>query len=687
MKVFRILLLILFITTANEGFSQKDFTREAEAAYKSENYYSAIDLFKKAYSKEKDRDTKIDIIFKIAQCYRFIQDHEQAEVWYGKAIKAQHPDPKATLYLAQVIKAQGRYDDAIAEYNEYLAKNPGDPMALEGVKSCETGQKWKDNPTEYEVENVRLLNSKESDFSPMWASKKYDELIFTSTRDGSMGSAIDSRTGGNFSDLYFAELDRKGKWSTPQALEAPVNSEDNEGAVTFDDRYSNIYFTRCRQEKNEALGCFIMTARKQGRGWAEPEKLEFGAADSFVIAHPAMLPDGETMLFVADIPGGQGGKDIYISSYDRREKTWSEPVNLGGDINTPEDEMFPFVRENGDLYFASNGHSGMGGLDIFHAQKTGKNKWGNVENMKAPINSSADDFGLIFEGNKDKGFFSSNREGGRGSDDLYVFKKPPIIYALQGTVTDVDTQEPIQDATVKLVGTDGTSVEVKTDQTGFYIFAEKEGSDERYIQENTSYTILVSKDDYLNSKGQETTVGVNKSTAFVHDFVLQSIKAEEITFPKVLYDLGKYTLREESKDSLDYLYQTLVDNPNIVIELAAHTDARGSDESNEILAQRRAQSCVDYLVSRGIDADRMVAKGYGERKPYEGMFNGKQVTLTEEYINSLPSEELREEAHQTNRRTVFSVLRDDYVPQKEEEAEPEGDGSEGQEQAPQEDGQ
>tara|TARA_B110000046_G_scaffold25774_2_gene25471 strand:+ start:33 stop:2063 length:2031 start_codon:yes stop_codon:yes gene_type:complete len=661
MKIFKYFLPIIFTCFIGNLSAQEDATIEADGAFSNEAYFSAVSLYKKAYSKEHDRTHKIAIIYKIARSYHMVQDFAQAEVWYDKAIKAKHPDKDVQLYFAEVIQAQGKYDEALAQYNKFNAKNPNDERGLEGAKWCKIGQEWDNNPTDYEIENVKLLNSKNMDFAPTWGSKKHDEMIFSSTRDGSFGNSIDTRTGDSYSDLYSAKIDRKGKWSSPTAIKEPVNSEVNEGTATFNAKFSTMYFTRCPDEKNTVLGCYLMSTTRRGKEWDEPVKLEF-APDSIVVGHPAMLPDGITMVFVSNMEGTYGGEDLWFATYDKKAKTWSAPENLGSGINTSGDELYPYIRDNGDLYFSTSARKGMGGLDIYSAEKTGKNKWGNIQNIKAPINSYSDDFGILFDGNKDKGFFSSNRPGGRGSDDIYTFKKPPIIYVLQGTIKDVETKEKISNATIKLIGTDGASVELKSDQTGFYIFAEMDGVN-RYINENTSYTIFVSKEGYLNSKGQETTVGVLKSTAFVHDFVLQSIKADEITFPKVEYDLAKWNLREQSKDSLDFLYQTLFDNPQITIELSAHTDARGGDDANMTLSQKRAQSCVDYLVQRGVEAERMTAAGYGEGQPYHGNFNGQVVTVNEEYINGLDAS-LKEAAHQINRRTVFKVLTDDYVSNK-----------------------
>ena len=389
------------------------------------------------------------------------------------------------------------------------------------------------------------------------------------------------------------------------------------------------------------------------------------------------------MFFASDLPGGKGGKDIWVVKYDKTSKSFGEPINVVG-VNTENDELFPFIKDDGTLYFSSTGYQGMGGLDIYKAEKTGDTEWANVENLKFPINSEANDFGIFYMGNKEKGYFSSDRKGGKGGADIYSFKLPPIIYTLQGTVIDVACKTPIANATVKLIGTDGSSVEVLTDANGFYKLEEKENGD-RYISENTSYTILVEKRvgdvkkvteecgtsdyvkrKYLNSKGQETTISVERSTAFVHDFELQCSNCGDIKFRTVLYPLGKAELlvdgQVNSKDSLNDLYQTLIDNPNIVIELAAHTDARGSEKSNQELSQRRAQTCVDYLVEKGIAVDRLQAVGKGENAPLVVVRNGVTTTYSESYINGLGSKAAKEAAHQLNRRTVFRVLRDDYEP-------------------------
>ena len=669
-----VLLLFCFV-----GFAQKEFTKEADASFKSGAYFAAIPLYKKAYIKETKTAIKGQILFNIAECYRQIQDPVQAEVWFQKAIKFGHPDPKATLYLADVIKAQGRYDEAIVEYNKYKAKEPGDSRGADGVKSCELSVQWEKDQTstKFKVENEVLLNSKEYDFSPTWADKNYKSLIFTSTREGSAGKDPDGITGENFSDLFESKRDKRGKWGVPTPVQGAVNSPGNEGSASFNKRKNQIYFTRCESAEKKVLVCNIYTAKKQGKAYAEPTRLEF-VHDSVNCGHPYVSKDDQYLFFASDMLGGQGGKDIFYSKYIKKEKKWSEPVNLGPEVNTPGNEMFPYLKDDGTLYFSSDGHLGMGGLDIFSAEKLGEEKWGKVENMKSPINSAANDFGIIFEGNKNRGFLTSNRKDTKGGDDIYHFYMPPTIFIIQGVVTDVDDKTPLKSAKVKLIGTDGSSVETETDELGFYIFDKIEGTSDRYIQENTAYTMVVSKDadpadvnskGYLQSKGQETTIGVPKSTTFVHDFALQCANCGEISFKTVLYELGKWDLMVNetvnSKDSLNDLYQTLIDNPTIVIELSAHTDSRGGNQANLTLSQKRAVSCVEYLVSKGIDPARLQPKGYGE----------EDLKVTDEVINSLPTLEEREAAHQQNRRTVFKVLSTDYVPKPKEEAPaPDGGG-------------
>ncbi len=647
----RFLALSFFLIVAAVGMAQHKLTLEADAQFEGENYYTAIELYKKAFSKEKDKAKKVEILYKIGRGYHLMEDLKQAEVWYKKAIKANYDNPEVYLYLAQVKEAEGRYDEAIVDYQKYLEFKPNDPIAKRGVEECKLAQEWMDNPTEHIITNEALLNSKFEDFSPTYADKKYNALIFTSTREGSTGDQLDSRTGQNFSDLYYSKRDRKGKWSVPVKLNETINTEANEGSACLNRKRNTIYFTRCGVDKHKAMGCAIYYAPKMGQKWGEAVQIHIN--DSATIGHPAIAPDDSYLIFASDMEGGQGGKDLWYITYDKKSKTWDTvPKNLGPEINTPLDEIFPFVRADGTLYFASNGHYGMGELDIFKAEKIGDMQWGNVENLKYPINSPANDFGIIFEGNRERGFFTSSRDGGRGSDDIYSFYIPPRVYVIQGTVKDVDTNEPIPGATVTLKGSDGTVVEVKTDELGFYKFDNKEGSKERIVLEGVTYEIVVSAPDYLVGKGKESTVGVEESTTFVHDFGLQSIRKDEIRFPEVLYDLDKWELRPESKDSLNFLYQVLIDNPTIVIELAAHTDSRGSAEYNLELSQKRAESCVNYLISKGIDPERLVPKGYGET----------QLIFSDEDIAKLETEEEREAAHQKNRRTVFRVLRTDFVP-------------------------
>jgi len=658
MKIIRIIGVFTLITVLSLTVNaQKNYKLDADVAFSGLKYYQAIEMYKKAYTKETKAAVKAEILFQIAECYRLKDDGKQASVWYSKAIKAKYDDPIAIYYVADILKSEGKYEEAIVEFNKYKAAKPSDKRADMGIKSCESSKKWKDNPTRIVVNPMPLLNSEDYDFSPSFADNKFEELYFTSTRQGSAGANVSDVTGTNFDDIYQTKRDKKGKWSEPTVLNETVNSPASEGSSCVNKKKNMIFFTRCGVQEKGVMGCSILWAKKAGQKWGQPEIIPI-AADTFTVGHPAISPDDNTLVFASDMPGGQGGKDLWYITYNAKGKTWSEPTNLGSEINTPGDEMFPFIRENGELYFASTGHPGMGGLDMFKSASTGVNQWSGVENLEVPLNSEANDFGIIYEGDKERGFFTSSRTGGKGGDDIWEFYLPPMLFELNGIVKDVETQIPLANAKVKLIGTDGSSAEATTDENGNFSFVEN-GPD-RYINAKTSYSLVVEKKKYLNAKGKETTVGLDASKKFFHEYALQPLENKIIVLPLIEYEYNKADLRPNSKDSLNFLYNILVENPTIVIQLRSHTDFRGSAPYNQKLSQRRAQECVDYLVKeKGIDAARIVAKGMGEAEPIKG---ADGIILDEPFIKKLKSKEEQEVAHQRNRRTDFKVLNTDYVP-------------------------
>ncbi len=467
--------------------------------------------------------------------------------------------------------------------------------------------------------------------------------------------------GQNFSDIFITKLDKNGKFSAPLPLPAPVNTPDNEGPATFDKAFKTMFFTRCSVVKNKGVRCKIFSADRRGNNWTDPVMLNF-QIDTVTYGHPAVTADAQTVVFSSDLQGGVGGHDLWMSHYDKKSKTWGAPVNLGPEINTVGDEYFPYIHVNGDLYYSSTGLPGMGGLDIFHATKSGDNKWVNPTNMGSPINSEGDDFGIIFEGTKDRGYFTSNRAGGRGGDDIYSFYMPPILFVIEGTVYDQDTHKGIPGATVRMVGSDGSDVSQKADTGGHYMFGAL-GANDRYVKINSSYILSASATDlhYLASdeRANETTVGKKESETFVHDFQLQKPNpVVELHFPAVLYGLDSANLRTESKDSLNYLVRLLNNNPTLKIELDAHTDQQGDYNHNIHLSQARAQSCVNYLISQGIDSARLVAKGWGFTKL---IIKTPQIMAIHDK-NPKVQYQKRDSLYQINRRTVFQILSWSYVP-------------------------
>ncbi|MBA3972580.1 MAG: OmpA family protein, partial [Bacteroidetes bacterium] len=601
-----------------------------------------------------------------------------AEAWYIKAIKANYTDPVAKLYLADAKKAQEKYNEALIEYNNYKKEVPSDPRGEDGAKSCELAQKWKDGATRYKVENVALINTKDPDFAPSYADKKYNKLYFTSMRPGVLGGTTEDPTIGEFySDIFETLMDKNGKWNTPTSLPAPLNSKDNEGLSSVSKKGDVMFFTRCMVDKKNVTYNQLWSSAKKGASWGEPVKLPF-CIDTLKFASPCISPDGQTLFFASNMSGGQGDNDIWMVKYEKKSSAWGKPINLGPGINTPGNDVYPFMHEDGTLYFSSTGHLGMGGLDIFKAEKKGDDQWGNVTNMKYPINSAGDDFGIIFEGKKERGYLSSNREGTKGADDIWSFVLPPLLFTIEGVVSDCKFKEVVPGVVIKLVGSDGSSVETKTDAAGYYKFAENGTA--RYVNPNTSYvlttqvgvdikTVQAAQGFFTSSdRVKETTVGVEEAKTYKHDFCLVPIQ-KEVRFPDVLYLLGKADLEHPSnpRDSLNFLYQTLVDNPTFVIELSSHTDYRGSDPANQKLSEARAKSCVDYLISKGINPARLKFKGYGEKRPLEvdaNLDGTIDYVLSEKYIvkeTKGKSKEEYEALMQKNRRTVFAVLSKDFI--------------------------
>lgn len=664
-------ILLLVLLAMGSSAQKKTFIRSADEAFEDQRYAIAIEKYQKAYTKVKKNPAERDrISFRLAECFRLTGDVARAQIQYKRLIKNgyDNKEPLLLLYYADALKMEGSLNEATEYYNLYMKKKPEDPRGQFGLQACELIPGWSENTTKYQINDEKKLNSRESDFAPAFSSENYNSLIFTSTREAAKGKSTDEWTDQDFSSLFQARMDRNNEWSTPTLVDdledGGVNTEANEGAPSLNADFTVLYFTRCPNEDMKKNGCQIYFAKRSGRFWSTPEFLELSADTTEAIGHPCLTEDELTIYFSSDRPGGQGGKDLWAASREGRSDPFGRPVNLGPKINTPGDEVFPHLRADTSLYFASSAHPGLGGLDIFASQLDSAGKWDTPVNIGTPINSTADDFAIIFHPTEERGFFSTNRSGRKSGDDIYSFIIPPVEFTLTGTVKDNRTLQWVPLARVEIIGSDGVSMTARTNDKGVYMFGKSQ------IMGNTTYEIIVSKDNYFNTSGRITTVGEDKSKDFTRDFILEPIPEEPIILPEILYDLAKWDLKPQYQDSLQGLITTLDENPTLIIELASHTDARDTEERNDILSQRRAQSVVDYLIERGIDPDRLVAKGYGERVPRrlekdivrDGFLFKAGTVLTEAYIDTLKTTPHKEAAHQLNRRTEFKVVSKDFVP-------------------------
>jgi peptidoglycan-associated lipoprotein len=658
------LLFLLFIPILG---AQNRNIKIADQAFANQRYNEAVQKYFKGYKKlKKNRLERARVNIRIAKCFWYMNDMRRAKSYYSRVIraKAQNEKPELQLEYARILLSLGEYEEAKTQFEAYLQLKPDDQQARIGLESIDKVKEWNANPINYSIQNIRKINTRYSEFSPAYFDKNYQSIVYTSTREESVGKGKDGWTGMDFSDLYTTRIDSKGQWTVPKPLDETetINTDANEGQASLNDRFNTMYFTRCFKSETKACGCAILQVDKSGRLWGEPKIVQLGGDSSSTIGHPSLSSDELTLVFSADFPHGSGQQDLYIAHRKNKNTPFRHPYNLGAKINTPYQEVFPFLRNDTLLYFASNGHIGMGGLDIYRVVIKGDTASSDVVNMGSPLNSSADDFGIVFNPTTfESGFFSSNRKGGRGQDDIYSFDMPPIEYTITGKVIDDYSLQPIKGQSVELISDNGIKNQVKTNTNGVFNFPAST------LQKGRDYKLIFERENYFTQKIEESTKNLEQSKTFEEVVRLKRIPEKPILLPEILFDLAKWDLKPQYQDSLRGLIGTLDANPGLVVELAAHTDAQGNAEKNDILSQKRAESVVEYLIDRGIDPGRLVAKGYGERVPRtleknlskNGFTFGKGVVLNEDYIKQLPINQ-QTIANEMNRRIEFKVLRRNY---------------------------
>lgn len=621
-------------------------------------FFEASKTYRKLYSKltkKEERPLRGEIAYKMATCYRRMNQAARASAAYQNAIRYNYPDSTAFFWLGRSLQAEGKYGPAIQAYNQYLDWKPGNVQARKGILGCQMALEARKSKkrTRYVVKEAKLFNSRRADYAPMYLDKSFDQIYFTTSNEKVTGENRSEITGMKKGDIWYTKKNERGEWERPEAAGGDLNTADDEGIVSFTPDGQTMYFTKARRSPTSDTSVEIYTSRRSDATWSTPQKFEITPDTLSAVGHPAVSPDGKWLYFASDMPGGYGGKDIWrIRLGDDRLGTLE---NLGNDINTAGDEMFPYVRTDSLLYFASDGHQGFGGLDLHRAwlNSTG-DRW-SVENMGQPMNSPGDDFGITF-GQGESGFFSSNRGDGRGYDHIYSFELPELKVTISGWVLDKD-DEPVPNAIIRIVGNDGSNQKEVARDDGTFSFN---------LQRGVHYVMLAGAPGYLNQKQEFVSDSAEEDAEYGVDFILASINKPQVV-ENIFYDFDKATLRPESKEALDEMVQLLNDNPHVTIEMSSHTDRKGSEEYNMGLSDRRAQSVVDYLIAAGIAKDRMKPQGYGKTRPkvvtkrinsqYPQFPEG--TVLTEDFIATL-SEEDQEAADQINRRTEFQVVSTNY---------------------------
>jgi len=688
---FSIILTIAFLFSGYQSIAQNKYVVKANLAYASENYSEAAELCAQAYTKlsrkgKAAKKLKADMAFKTAESFRQTEHFREANEWYDRTILLEYynTNPEVYLYNGDMLQMMAEQEKAIKSYDLYLALVPGDERAIAGKQSSLMHKEYVAEKTRHLVENQSTLNKKQFDMAPMFGDKKNSKLYFGSGREGGESKTQDPRTGESYMNIWVSDKDKKGNWTEPYLVVGDfVNTIDNEGTVAFDSRFKKMFFTRCPNEKKQNLGCDIWVSTAKGKKeWNEPTKLILKTHDSISVGHPATL-DGKYLIFASDLAGGFGGKDLWYTTYNKKTDTWATPKNMGPEINTKGNELFPSFALNGDLIYSSDGLKGMGGLDLFKAKKVGEgNSWENPTNYGYPINSIYNDFALV-EDTEKNGYFTSERKSNNGEyiPDLYSYVLPPNLFDLKVNISELgDPSRKIEDAKVVVTSSDGNTWEGYTDNSGS-VFWDKKPTGDRYVNEEVDYTIQISKEGYHEDKNGSSfsTMGLDYAQNFIIDMAL--LPKKPIRLPEVRYPLNKWDLLVDSTinspDSLLFVYDLLEEYPGMILQLNSHTDSRGSNKANQKLSENRAKACYIYLVKeKGVDPRRIVPVGKGETTPRTvwkkadqylvtqpiDMDGVEEIILTEAYINKYRRSDnnLFKQLHQFNRRTDAEFISMDF---------------------------
>lgn len=635
-------------------------TRRADAAMTIGEYQEAASLYRRAYMQTapRERASRGALAYKMGEAYRSFGNVGRALAAYKNAERFGVADSLVLRKQGDMLRYAGNYKGAEEKYKAYLEKNPEDVLALAGYRSSQKATAIREAGSAYTVKLDKNFSSSRADYCPAFSDRNGSAVYFSSTRNSGTGGQMSGITGTKPGDIYCLKKDEKGHWKSPEAAEGELNSEWDEGAACFTEDGNTMYFTVCRSDPQYPRMAEIWTSTRNDAKWGKPQALKITADTLSSYAHPALSPDGKWLYFVSDMPGGYGGYDLWRASVVGGHGVGAVE-NLGPEINTPGNEMFPAFRPSGELYFSSDGREpNLGGLDLYRAKEDTLTKHWEVLHLPYPMNSNGDDFGITFEGLHNRGFFSSNRaSAGRGWDKIYSFSFPEILLSVKGWVYEQDGYE-LPEAVVYMVGNDGTNMKIGVNL---------EGSFEQPLAPGGKYLFLATCKGYLNYRAELTVDSlVQKEHQYVLQFPLPSISIP-VLVRGVYYEFDKADLTDNSREALDRLVKVLKENPNITIELSAHCDYRGRAEYNEKLSQRRTESVVRYLTEHGIEAERLTAKGYGESQPKtvskkmaeKYPFLHENDVLTEEFILKLQPEQ-QEVCNSLNRRTEFRVLRTTY---------------------------